>query len=171
MKERHLLVLSVETCWPRQEYYLIQIFFWCLSLSVYVLLVIILCFLLYTTTSNSPLLPYNWIIHHHNQCLTFCISLVTQETQTQLLLCPRGVEWSEAASGCGALWGWIPAALCPGEGGNCQDTHSWAPAAQGALPGHPQDSTKRLEGRNEDAFMVLTLAGLTVLEGLQRSYG
>lgn len=64
----------------------------------------------------------NWIIHRHHQPLTFCVSLVSQETQTQLLLCPGGAEWFEAASGCGALWGWIPAALCPREGGDCQDT-------------------------------------------------
>lgn len=67
-------------------------------------------------------LCYNGIIHRHQQPLTFCVSLVTQETQTQLLLCPGGVEWSEAAGSCGALWGWIPAALYPGEGGDCHDT-------------------------------------------------
>lgn len=78
----------------------------------------VLCFLSYLVHHLCP----NWIIHRHHQPLTFCISLVTQETQTQLLLCPGGVEWSEAASSCGALWGWIPAALCPREGGDCQDT-------------------------------------------------
>lgn len=70
----------------------------------------------------TPPLPSNWIIHRHHQPLTFCISPVAQETQTQLLLRPGGVEWSQAAGGRGALWGWIPAALCPGEGGDCQDT-------------------------------------------------
>lgn len=77
-----------------------------------------------TASSDSPItfIPRYWITHHYNQPLTFCIFLVTQETQTQLLLCPGGVEWSEAAGGRGALWGWIPAALCPGKGGNCQST-------------------------------------------------
>lgn len=77
------------------------------------------------------------------------VSPVTQETQTQLLLCPGGVEWSEAAGGRGALWGRIPAALCPGEGGNCQDTQPWPRANQGALPGHPQAGAEWPEGRNE----------------------
>lgn len=98
----------------------------------------------------------NWIIHRHHQPLTFCISLITQETQTQLLLCPGGVEWSEAASSCGALWGWIPAALCPGEGGDCQDTQPWPRANQGAFPGHPQTGAERPKGRNKTAFIVLT---------------
>lgn len=95
----------------------------------------------------------NWIIHRHHQPLTFCISLVTQETQTQLLLCPGGVEWSEAASSCGALWGWIPAALCPREGGDCQDTQPWPGANQGAFPGHPQTGAKWPKGRNTCAHI------------------
>lgn len=96
-------------------------FFLC-ETTVYVLSLIISCFPPNALKSIKPPLPSNWIIHHHHQPLTFCIPPVTQETQTQLLLRPGGVEWSQAAGGRGALWGWIPAALCPGEGGDCQDT-------------------------------------------------
>lgn len=123
----------------------------------YILLLIILCLLQNTTALHSlmPLLPHNWIIHCHNWSLIFCIFLVTQETQTQLLLCPGGVKWSEAASGCCALWGWISAAFCPGEGGNCKDTQPWPWANQGALPGHPQAGAEWPEGRNEWITMVV----------------
>lgn len=89
--------------------------------------------------------------------LTFCFFLVTQETQTQLLLRPGGVEWSEAAGGCGTLWWWFPATLCPGERGNCQDTQPWPRANQGTLLGHPQAGAERPEGRNEFTFVMLTV--------------
>lgn len=86
----------------------------------------------------------------------FVSPLVTQETQTQLLLCPGGVEWSEAASSCGALWGWIPAALCPRKGGDCQDTQPWPGANQGAFPGHPQTGAKWPQGRHVGAVLCVS---------------
>lgn len=102
-----------------------------------------------SVSGSSSALCFNWIIQHHHWPLTFCISLVTQETKTQLLLCPGGAEWSQAASSSGALWGRLPAALCPGERGHCEDPQPSPGADQGAFPGHPQAGAEWPKGMDE----------------------